>query len=192
MAQIPNFLGHNDAPVPDGSGGMGLAGWCMKHVEHGRNVRDTKYAPRWTEYTRLWRGFYSEQDRNTDSERSRLIAPALQQAVEMTVAEMEEAVFGKTAWFDITDDIRDENKDDAVMYRDQLLEDFELDGVADAISKCFLMGAIYGTGIAKINVTKKEEKALVEGKEVSRPRVSVTVDCIRPDEFVIDPSALRS
>jgi hypothetical protein len=195
MADIPNRFGDGfgeDQKLRSASGGDSgnLAGWCMRHVQRGRDVRDTKYAGRWREYTRLSRGFYADEDKNTDSERSKLIAPALQQAVEMTVAEMEEAVFGKSAWFDITDDIRDENKDDAIDYRDQLHEDFALDGVADAISKSFLMGAIYGTGIAKINVSKKQEKSIVDGKSVSIPRVAVTVECIRPDEFVIDPSAL--
>lgn len=192
MASIPNPFGDNDAKKPEESvTGGSLVAYVMRHVEHGRRVRDTKYASRWKEYTRLWRGFYSEKDKNTDSERSQLIAPALQQAVEMTVAEIEEAVFNKPAWFDVTDDIRDENRDDAVEYRDQLLEDFQLDGMQDAISKSFLMAAIYGTGILKLNVTRKIEKSIQDGKAVERPRVAVTGECIRPDEFVIDPSALN-
>jgi len=34
------------------------------------------------------------------------------------------------------------------------------------------------------------EKSFQDGKEQATPRVSVTAECIRPDEFVIDPSAL--
>ena len=190
--QNANPFGDNDwKDTPAAGGSTELVQWVASRVEYARKVRDTKYAGRWAEYTRLWRGFWAEGDKNVESERSRLIAPALQQAVEMTVAEMEEAVFGRTAWFDITDDIADQNKDDAVVYRDQLLEDFALDGVPDGISKVFLLGALYGTGIAKINVSKKAEKSIHNGKEVSVPRISVTLEAIRPDEFVIDASALN-
>lgn len=188
---IPNKFGDNDSKRPEDEGTNGaLLNYVMERVEYGRRCRDEKYAQRWKEYTRLWRGFYTDEDANTDSERSKLIAPALQQAVEMTVAEMEESVFARESWFDITDDIQDENKDDAIEYRDQLKEDFEQDDVPSAISKSMLMAAIYGTGIAKLNVVRKEEKQMVDGEVVSSPRISVPVECIRPDEFVIDPAAL--
>ena len=131
--------------------GAALTSWVAEKVAHARDVRDELHAERWSEYTRLWRGMWAAPDKNRDSERSRLISPALQQAIEMTVAEMEEAVFGKIGWFDIDDDIMDEEKADALAYRDLLLEDFDRQSVPDAISKVFLLGAIYGTGIAKIN-----------------------------------------
>ena len=194
--QIPNPFAESTAggQTPQNSAkqsGGGLVSYCIERVRLGREHRQQKYQTRWSEYTRLHRGFHTDADKNTKSERSRLIAPALSQAIEMTVAEMEEAVFNRLAWFDIMDDIADEDKDDAIVYRDQLLEDFELDGVADAVSKCFLMAAIYGTGIAKLNAVKKIEKSIgPNGKVVENSRVSVMVECIRPDEFVIDPSAL--
>lgn len=192
---IPNQFGDNDGKRPEdtklSTTSAGTASYVMTRVNYARDQRDMQYKARWKEYTRLARGFYALEDKNTDSERSKLIAPALAQAVEMTVAEMEEAVFSRKAWFDITDDIADDNKADSIAYRDQLLEDFELDNVQDAISKCFLMGAIYGTGIAKINVAQRLEKQIVDGKPVSRPRVGVTLECVRPDEFVIDTSALK-
>lgn len=187
---FPNSFGDN----PGANAGAGdkhadLVAFVMSRVTHGRRVRDDKYAARWKEYTRLWRGFYAEKDKNTSSERSKIIAPALQQAVEMTVAEIEEAVFSRGAWFDITDDIRDENKDDAIAYRDQLIEDFELDGVPAAAAQAFLLGAVYGTGIAKLSVEKKFEATIVDGKKGGYERVSVPVYPVRPDEFVIDPGA---
>ena len=193
MSTIPNKFGDNDSPKPEMQGGAtnaSILAWCMPKIMHARDVRDSKYAQRWTEYTRLWRGFWSNEDKTTDSERSKIIAPALQQAVEMTAAEIEEAIFGRKAWFDITDDIEDDNKDDAVIYRDKLLEDFALDDVPAAVSRTVLLACIYGTGIAKLNVTQKEEKFFHEGKMETAPRVAVTLEPIRPDEFVIDPSAL--
>jgi hypothetical protein len=192
MAGIPNAFGDstNLNDVRD-DGLMGLSMWIMEKVDHARQVRDERYSDRWKEYTRLWRGMFTKQDKNTDSERSQLISPALSQAIEMTVAEIEEAIFSKKAWFDVTDDIRDENKDDALEYRNQLLEDFELDGVPAACSQTFLLGAIYGTGIAKINVMQKREIVTdpQTGDPIERSRISVPLEAVRADQFVIDPSA---
>ena len=114
---IPNNLGDNDSKKPlgghtPGTGNTALVSYVMDRVKHGRDVRDAAYADLWKEFTRIWRGFYDKKDKTTDSERSRLISPASQQAVEMTASEMEEATFGRTAWIDIQDDIADEDKDD--------------------------------------------------------------------------------
>lgn len=166
-----------------------LVAYVMDRVQRGRQVRDQKYAKRWNEYTRLWRGFWSDEDKNQNSERSKLISPALQQAIEMSVAEIEEAVFSRTAWLEIDEDVADKDKPDAEAYRDQLLEDFELAGVEDSISRAFLLAALYGTGIAKMNVTLKDDKVMTFNGPVSDERVLVVAEAIRPDEFVIDPSA---
>lgn len=190
---LPNQFGENDGKSTSQSqdGSMSaLAGWIIGKVQRGREVRDDMYEDRWKEYTRMFRGFWAPEDKNTNSERSKIIAPALQQAIEMTVAEMEEAVFSRTAWFDITDDIADEQKEDSVAYRDQLLEDFELAGVKSAVSQTFLNGAIYGTGIAKINVVRKRVPDVdPRGLSVEREQIVVMLDPIRPDEFIIDPAA---
>lgn len=167
----------------------GLVAFVMTRVTRGRQVRDTKYAKRWAEYTRLWRGFWADEDKNQNSERSKLISPALQQAIEMSTAEIEEAVFSRSAWLDIDDDLVDQEKEDAILYRDQLLEDFSFAGAEHNISQSFLLGAIYGTGIAKLNVQLKDEKLMTANGPVTDERVIVTVEAIRPDEFVIDPSA---
>ena len=186
---LPNKMGDNDQQAATQAVG-GLAPWCMAKVKHGKECRDEMYEARWKEYTRLWRGFWASNDANADSERSRIITPALQQAVEMTVSEMEEAVFNKQAWFDISDDYADEERDDVIVSRDLLLQDFDKDHVPDAISKTFLLGAIYGTGIAKIIVGSKEEHFISQHGVEQRSRVAVSLEAVRCDEFVIDPSAL--
>lgn len=181
MALIPNSQGENDSKKPDENmPGGAIVSWVMDRVRHGRNQRDAQYADRWKEYTRIWRGYFVEKDKTTNSERSRLISPASAQAVEMTVSEMEEATFGRTAWVDITDDIADEQRDDAIAYRDQLLEDFEFVGAQDAIADAYLLGCIYGTGILKLMVDLSAD----ESREIQ-----VKLEAIRPDEFVIDPAA---
>ena len=44
-----------------------------------------------------------------------IISPALQQAVESSVAELEEATFGRGKWFDIEDDVADKREDIAML-----------------------------------------------------------------------------
>jgi hypothetical protein len=163
-----------------------LASWVMSQVNKWRDHRDTNYLKRWGEYYRLWRGFWEATDQNKDSERSRLIAPAISQAVDMTVSEMEEATFGRGVWFDVSDDYEDPQKEDAVHLRDQLLCDFEEDDVPAAISESYLNGALYGTGIGKIMIGKKNE-AQPDGSMVQK--FHVWVEPVSPYNFVIDPGA---
>lgn len=186
---IPNQQGDNDSKRPlEGMtpGKAALVSWVVDRVRYGRDVRDEQYGAFWKECTRIWRGFYSVKDKTTNSERSRLISPASQQAVEMTASEIEEAVFGRTAWFDIEDDIQDEDKDDATAYRDQLLEDFELAKVQQGVNDATLLGCVYGTGIGKINVDKI---AMPNVSQKDQQKFVVKFEAIRPDEFIIDPAA---
>jgi hypothetical protein len=157
------------------------------------------YVTQWDEYYRLWRGIWQESDRLRRSEKSRLISPALQQAVESSVAELEEATFGRGKWFDIQDDMLDQDKTDAEYVRNLLQEDLEKTGVKDAICEVFLNGAIYGTGIGKIVVEQTIERVPqevpVEGTMTTSrelleiPSIDVKVEAISPKEFLIDPSA---
>lgn len=170
-----------------------LASWVMARVKRWREYRDSKYREKWDEYTRLWRGKWSPKDKTKGSERSRLINPGLQQAIDMTVAEMEEATFGKGVWFDISDDVADQEKGDALLARDQLLEDFEFSKVKSSIAQIYLLGALYGTGIGKIHVGEIKEY-VVENRSgtpslSSKSRVTVELEPIRPDQFVIDIAA---
>lgn len=186
--QDTNYLGYN-----------ALASWVNDRVEEWRTHRDTNYQEKWDEYYRLWRGVYDVSDRTRDSETSRLIAPALQQAVEATVAELEEATFGSDVWFDIKDDFLDQTPGDVGYLRRLLKEDLEKEGIKEAIAEILLNGAIYGTGIGKILVEEKTERYPVEQpipgtlttqrvvQEV--PYVCVKIEPVAPQDFVIDPVA---
>ena len=66
-----------------------------------------------------------ERTKTRNSERSRIVSPALQQAVESAVAELEEATFGRGKWFDIEDDVLDNEKRDIAYLRETLLKDFK-------------------------------------------------------------------
>jgi hypothetical protein len=188
---IPNKFGDNDGKKPpyDARTG-GLAQWCMEKVRQARLDRDERYGERWKEYGRIWRGIWDSKDKTVDSERSKLISPATMQAIDMTVSEMEEATFNKKAWFDIDDDLADQDKKDATAARDLLLEEFTANDIEVMVSQTYLLGAIYGTGIGKINVVEKSEPSMKGGKAVDVKRVTVTLEPVRPDQFVIDTAAL--
>ena len=176
-----------------------LASWLNYRLESWRTHRDVNYVRQWDEYYRLWRGIWLQEDRTRQSEKSRIISPALQQAVESSVAELEEATFGRGKWFDIQDDMLDQDKSDAEYVRNLLQEDLEKTGVKDAVCEVFLNGAIYGTGIGKIVVEQNIERAPVEvpvegtmttTRELTEyPIIDVKVEPISPKEFLIDPSA---
>ena len=155
-----------------------LVSWIMSRVDRWRQHRNAMFQKRWAEYYRLWRGFWDPNDKNKDAERSRLIAPALQQSVEMTVAEMEEATFGRSTWFDLSDDYSDEQKEDMQVFRDQLLDEFERHGVKGAVSESYLNGSLYGTGLGKVMI----------GRDASGD-FKCWLESIAPMNFVIDTSA---
>jgi len=176
-----------------------LASWLMYRLDSWRTHRNINYSDKWDEYYRLWRGIWQESDRLRSSERSRLIAPALQQAVESSVAELEEATFGRGRWFDIQDDVLDQDNSDAEYIRNILQEDLEKTGTKDSIAEVFLNGAIYGTGIAKIVVDQVIERAPseepIEGSLTGRrgvveyAAIDIRIEPISPQEFLIDPAA---
>ena len=176
-----------------------LASWLNYRLDSWRTHRNINYIPMWDEYYRLWRGIWSAEDKTRQSERSRLIAPALQQAIESSVAELEEATFGRGKWFDIKDDYLDQDIGEAEYIRNLLQEDLEKTGVKDAICEVFLNGAIYGTGIGKIVVKQSIERAPSEEQidgtmattrtVVEYPSIDVHVEPISPKEFLMDPSA---
>ncbi len=79
----------------------GLCEWLESLTLEWRHHYDANYDTKHQEYYRLWRGQWAEQDKTRQSERSRIIAPALQQAVESAVAEIETASFSQAFMFDI-------------------------------------------------------------------------------------------
>lgn len=180
--------------------GKALIAWVNGTIQPWIDYRDTNYKDKWDEYYRLWRGIWQNTDKSRSSERSKLISPALQQAIEASVAELEEATFGKGRWYDVTDDIADENPEDIKPYRDLMQQELDDNGARAAISEIYLNGALYGTGIGKIiieEVSKKTiiAKAVQEGVAVYEPSmekkdiVNIILEPISPYSFAIDPMA---
>ena len=176
-----------------------LVSWLMSRLNDWADHRDNNYLDDWDQYYRLWRGKWELEDQTRQSEKSRIVTPALQQAVEAAVAELEEATFGRGKWFDIQDDVLDQNKDDVEYVRNLLQEDLEGTGCKDAICEIFLNGAIYGTGIGKI-ITEENDKfrpierpvegTLTSVRDIERyTSVDVRIEAVSPKDFIIDPAA---
>lgn len=164
-----------------GSSTDGLAEEIAGKVSRWENSRDVVYRTRWEEYRRMWRGEWSAQDRDRQSERSHAIMPAIATAVDSAVSEVEEAMFGQERWFDVASDDPNTEVDEGGPGRamaDRLLMDLESSKAP--VAKCALLAAVYGTGIGKLTIKEADEFS---------GEVAVELVAIDPFEFVIDPAA---
>ena len=176
-----------------------LEEWVMTKCENWRDHYESNYEQRFEEYYRLWRGQWDPADSERGSERSRIISPALQQAVESNVAELEEATFGRGKWFDIADDTNDPEKQDIMYLRKKLTEDFEACKVRKAVAECLINSAVFGTGIGEITLEEIKEMApatqpIMDGQLQAvgvsiTDRVVVKLKPVLPQNFLIDPVA---
>jgi uncharacterized membrane protein len=173
--------------------------WVMSKCDQWRDHYNTNYQERFDEYYRTWRGIWDKNDSMRESERSRLIAPATQQAVESSVAEIEEATFGRGAFFDIKDDLQDPNPADVEILKLQLTEDMHFSKARSSIGECLINAAVFGTGIGELVLDEIEEltaatQPTLEGQMTAvgvnrRDRMIVRLDPIMPQNFLIDPLA---
>jgi hypothetical protein len=178
-----------------------LTAFVVQHCDRWRDHRDQNYLEDWLEYERIFRGVWASEDRTRESERSRLISPATQQAVETRHAEIMEAVFGNGEFFDIKDDIKDYNGDpmDVQALKSLLKEDLERHKIRKAIDQIELMAEIYGTGIGEIMVKTEMEyipaTQPIPGSTQAAYGVQekeyfcVKVNPVNPKNFLIDPNA---
>ena len=178
-----------------------LVAFVMDHCERWRDYRDTNFLEKWEEYERIFRGEWSAEDKTRDSERSRIVTPATQQAVETRHAEIMEAIFGQGEFFDIEDDIKDVNGNplDVEAIKVQLMEDFKVDKIRKSIDQIELMAEIYGSGIGEIVVTTEKvfepatrpipgEVGTAATGVVEKDRVAVKIVPVNPKNFLFDPN----
>jgi len=179
--------------------GETIEGWVINKCEDWRDYYESNYEADFDEYYRLWRGIWDPADRERSSERSRIISPALQQAVESNVAELEEATFGRGKWFDIADDMNDPEKQDVQYLRNKLTEDFEQCKIRKAVAECLINAAVFGTGVGEIVIEEIKEMApatqpIMDGQLQAvgvniTDRVVVKLKPVMPQNFLIDPVA---
>jgi hypothetical protein len=178
-----------------------IVNFVVNHCDRWRDWRDVNCLDDWLEYERIFNGEWDAQDKTRDSERSRIVTPATQQAVETRHAEIMEAIFGQGEFFDIQDDIRDVNGSplDVAAIKAQLMEDFKVDKIRKSIDQIELLAEIYGTGIGEIVV--KTEKVFVPATQaipgqmgqaaigvVEQDRIAVKIVPVNPRNFLFDPN----
>lgn len=176
-----------------------LEDWVMYKVNDWRDYYETNYNAKFDEYYRMWRGIWNSDDKTRESERSRIVSPALLQAVENNVADIEEATFGRGKFFDIEDDVGDTDRSDVRFLREALSNEFTKNKIRKAVGECLINAAVYGTGIGEIVLEKKKEmvpatEPVMEGAMTAvgvniRDRTVVKLRPVQPQNFLIDPVA---
>ena len=176
-----------------------LEDWVITKCDDWRDHFEANYAQKFDEYYRLWRGIWAQEDVTRESERSKIISPALQQAVESSVAEIEEATFGRGKFFDIRDDSNDPDKADIVYLRTHLHQDFEKTKVRKAVAECLINSAVFGTGVAEVVISEEKEMKPatqpIMGGDLTAVGVNITdrtvvsLRPVMPQNFLIDPVA---
>lgn len=177
-----------------------LVAWVLDHCERWRHHRDTNWEDLWKEYELLYRGVWDAEMRSRETERSRIISPAMQQAIETRHSEIVEAIFGNTDWFDFEEGKGGE--DTALLLeqaKNNLKQDVKYDKYRKAVDQATLLAEIYGTGIVEIQVKKEKYiqpsqqdidgtgramVGVVEGERICVPWIPV-----HPRNFLIDPNA---
>ena len=172
-----------------------LVEFIQDHTERWRDYRNENHMDSWERYERVFAGKWAASDSNRQSERSRVISPATQQAVETRHAEVMEAVFGQGEFFDIKDD--DKNGLDVEKLKNQLNEDFSRDKIRKSIDHIELMAEIYGTGIGEIVVGEEKvfrpatmplDQATQAYGVMADKRVFVRLNPVNPKNFLFDPN----
>ena len=174
-----------------------IESWVITKCDDWRNHYESNYSYRFDEYYRLWRGIWDSADSERSSERSRIISPALQQAVESNVAELEEATFGRGKWFDVADNLGDTQPQDVQFLRNKLTEDFEDCKVRKSVAECLINAAVFGTGVGELVIEEMKEMAPatqpIMGGDLQavgvsiEERVKVKLKPVMPQNFLIDP-----
>ena len=197
MDELDNESGFQEPTQQD----KDLTAFVVDHCDRWRDYRNANFLEYWLEYERIFRGEWASEDKTRESERSRIVTPATQQAVETRHAEIMEAIFGQGEFFDIQDDVRDVNGSplDVAAIKLQLMEDFKVDKIRKAIDQIELMAEIYGTGIGEIVV--KSETIFVPSTQpipgqigqaaigvVEKERIAVKIVPVNPKNFLFDPN----
>jgi len=182
-----------------GTAGLKLENWVVAQCDEWRDHLTSNYIEKWDEYYRTWRGIWSPSDRERPSERSKLISPASQQAVESSVSELEEATFGRGSFFDIEDDVINSEKGPELEFlKNQLAKEFAKNGVRKDTAEILINAAVFGTGIGELVIdTYTEYKPQSqEGEDGLRvigrtetERVCVKLNPIKPHNLRIPDTA---
>jgi hypothetical protein len=148
----PKYTSIDEDPVSEAD--RELVIYINSHCDRWRDFKETNYQATWDAYERLYYGIWSDEDKTRDSERSKIISPAIRQAVENKTSEIIEATTGRGEFFDMTDNVQDENGTnvDVEMVKRQLHEDLKKYKVDKNWSEVNRNAEIYGAGFAEIQL----------------------------------------
>jgi len=176
-----------------------LVAFIIDHCDRWKEHRDNNYQSKWDEYERLYYGVWSDEDKTRDSERSRLVSPAIRQAVENKTSEIIEATTGRGEFFELEDDAADQQEMDVEMVSRQLHDDLKKDKVDKVWAEVNRNAEVFGLGVAEIQI-----KSTMELQPAMQPmpggagsaigvmeaeRVSVPVKSVHPRNFIWDPNS---
>lgn len=166
----------------------------MGKIEPWRKLRDGDFELLWDEYYAKWRGFWMPEHKSYKTERSKLISPLTSMSIDLTTAEIIEAVMGREYFIDLPDDIGDEDTSDVEAARVLLTNDLKDEGFISEFAKACLNGSLYGNGIMKIQVNTKivkrpERDADGKLRVAEQEIVKIKPVAIEPGNFVADPAA---
>ena len=189
-----NVAGGKDAKERQGGGRGDVVGEVMGDVLRWRQLRDDDFELLWDEYYAKWRGFWMARHKNYKTERSKLISPLTSMAIDLTTAEIIEAVLGREYFIDLPDNVGDEDSADMDATRILLCEDLRKENFPDEFALTVLNGCLYGTGITKIAIGTRKTKQLSRGKDGElvinvREEVEIKPVALEPGSFVADPSS---
>lgn len=183
-----------------------LCGWVMNRIKQWRTHRRSNYEALWDHYERLWRGLWAPEDKNKKSERATMVTPALGEAVENCVAEVEEALWGRGDLFDMTGEFGDapEMKQVTDLNKARLKEDLDRMDFRAAMGEALINGAVYGSGIGEIILKKFKIRDIVVKTDAAMQQMGgvppemvvevkelnlATMQSVNPRNFLIDPIA---
>jgi hypothetical protein len=176
-----------------------LVAFIIDHCDRWKEYRDTNYQAKWDEYERLYYGVWSDEDKTRESERAKIVSPAIRQAVENKTSEIIEATTGRGEFFEMEDDAADQQEMDIEMVKRQLHDDLKKDKVDKTWSEVNRNAEVFGLGVAEIHV-----KSTVELQPAMQPmpngqataigvmeveRVSIPVKSVHPRNFIWDPNS---
>jgi hypothetical protein len=176
-----------------------LQSYVLWKAQEWTDFIESNFYSQWDEYYRLWRGLWDAADKTRESERSRIVTPALQQAVESSVSDIEEATFGQGFLFDIRDDVADQDPMDIAILRQKLDEEFRKNKIRPAVAEVLINAAVYGTGVAEVVMDeikdmKPATEPAMDGQIESvgvawQHRPVVKMRPLQMKNFLIDPVA---
>jgi hypothetical protein len=176
-----------------------LISFITSHCDRWREHKEVNYEKQWDEYERLYYGIWSDEDKTRESERSRIVSPAIRQAVENKTSEIMEATTGRGEFFELADDAADTDGLDVEMMKKQLHEDLKRDKADKVWSEVDRNAEVFGLGIAEIQVKSTLEfipsTQLIPGGTTAAigvlevDRITVPIKSIHPRNFLWDPNS---